>query len=633
MFNKYFLKKRKARSLEIEEVSHAIPVENVQESRTVGKPISGEGMNLLRYFVLLIFAFLALRVFYLQVVKGSYYGEMSRENRTRFALIRAPRGIIYDRNGKKLVRNVPSFDMVVIPSDLPKDSAERLKEEKDLASFLGMNDQSVSVIVESQDLNSFNPVLIKENISEEEALIFSERRAHLLGFSLDQTAVRFYEDGNYFSSVMGYSGKITKDELGDHPDYFMTDYIGKTGLESSYEQYLRGIHGKQKVEVDSSGNIKKNLGIEPPVNGNDLYLSLDADLSKKIQDSLQEMLSTTGTKTAAAVAIDPRDGGVLAVVNLPSYDNNLFAKGISQEDYQKLITDENKPMFSRSISGEYAPGSTFKPIVAAAALQEKTISAGTTVDCNGGIHIGSYNFPDWKTHGLTDVKKAIAESCDVFFYSVGGGWGDISKLGMDRMKKYANYFGLGKPTGIDIPGEASGLIPDESWKQTKIGERWYVGDDYHCAIGQGFDTATPLQIANMAATVANGGKVYQPHIVDEIAMPDGTKKKVEPKIMSQNFISPSNMEIVREGMRMTVSSDSGSARQLADVKVAVAGKTGTAQFGGEGKTHGWFISFAPFDNPEIAMAVLVEGGGEGHSTAVPVTKEVLKWYFEDRNKQ
>jgi penicillin-binding protein 2 len=632
MFNKFFLKKRKERSLEIEEVSHAISMGDTQETRAIGKPISGEGMSLLRFLVLLVFTLLAFRVIYLQVVKGSYYTEMSRENRTRFALIRAPRGIIYDRNGEKLVRNVPSFDMVVIPVDLPKDPSERMKEEKDVASFLGMNDQAVSVIVESQDLNSLNPVLIKENISEEEALIFSERRTHLLGFALDQTAVRFYEDGNYFSSVMGYSGKITKEELADHPDYFMTDYVGKTGLEARYEKYLRGVHGKQKVEVDSSGNIKKNLGVESPVNGDDLYLSLDAELSKKIQDSLQDMLLNTGTKTAAAVAIDPRNGGVLAVVNLPAYDNNLFAKGISQEDYQKLITDESKPMFNRSISGEYAPGSTFKPIVAAAALQEKTISAGTTVDCGGAIHIGSYNFPDWKTHGLTDVRKAIAESCDVFFYSVGGGWGDISKLGMDRMKKYANFFGLGKPTGIDIPGEASGLIPDESWKRDVIGERWYVGDDYHCAIGQGFDTATPLQIANMAASVANGGKVYQPHIVDEIAKPDGTKEKVEPKIISQNFISPSNMEIVREGMRMTVSSEGGSAKQLADLKVAVAGKTGTAQFGGEGKTHGWFISFAPFENPEIAMAVLVEGGGEGHSTAVPVTKEVLKWYFEERNK-
>jgi penicillin-binding protein 2 len=345
------------------------------------------------------------------------------------------------------------------------------------------------------------------------------------------------------------------------------------------------------------------------------------------------MLEQTGTKTAAAVAIDPRNGEVLAIVSLPSYDNNLFAKGISQEDYKALISDENKPMFNRAISGEYPPGSTFKPLVAAAALEEKTINSGTSVNCGGGIHVGSYNFPDWKTHGSTDVRKAIAESCDVFFYSVGGGWGDIPALGIDRIKKYADLFGLGKAGGLDIPGEAEGFIPDQSWKQKKLGERWYVGDDYHCAIGQGFDTATPLQIANMTATIANGGSVYRPHLVEKIVKPNGTEQEIGSQVLNKNFISKSNMDIVREGMRETIASSSGSARQLADLKVAVAGKTGTAQYGTEGKTHGWFASFAPFDNPEIAMAVLVEGGGEGHSTAVPVTKEVYQWYFGERDKK
>ncbi|MFA5925717.1 MAG: penicillin-binding protein 2 [Parcubacteria group bacterium] len=619
--------------MEIEEVSHSNSSVDPQEAPSIGKPISEEGLRLLKFLVFFVFVFLAGRVFFLQVVKGDYYTEMSKENRTRYVLINAPRGIVYDRNGKKLVRNIPSFDAVAIPADLPKDASERAKEEREIASFLGMNDQGVSVIVESQDLNSFNPILIKENVSEEEALIFSERKSHLSGFMLDQTAVRYYEDGNYFSSIMGYSGKITKEELEKNPDYYMTDYVGKTGLEASYEKYLRGVSGKQKVEVDSSGNIKKNLGVDSPVNGDDLHLTLDADLQKKIQDSLQNMLSTTGTKTAAAVAIDPRDGGILATVNLPSYDNNLFAKGISQEDYQKLITDEDKPMFNRSISGEYAPGSTFKPLVAAAALQEGTINAGTTLNCPGEINIGSYRFPDWKTHGAMDIRNAIAESCDVFFYAVGGGWGDIPALGIDRIKKYADLFGFGSPLGIDIPGEASGLIPNQEWKQNRFNEKWYVGDDYHCSIGQGFDTATPLQLADMTATVANGGKVYQPHVVGGIVKPDGSEEKIGSKIINQNFISPSNMNVVREGMRMTVSSEHGSAMQLNDLKVAVAGKTGTAQFGGEGKTHGWFISFAPYDNPEIAMAVLVEGGGEGHSTAVPVTKEVYKWYFEERNKQ
>jgi penicillin-binding protein 2 len=319
------------------------------------------------------------------------------------------------------------------------------------------------------------------------------------------------------------------------------------------------------------------------------------------------------------------------LVNLPSYDNNMFAKGISLDDYKTLITDPDKPMFNRAISGEYPPGSTFKLLVASAALQEGTITPSTTLDCPAAINIGSYRFPDWKTHGLTDVRKAIAESVDIFFYAIGGGWNGITGIGIDKIKKYADEFGLGRTLGIDIPGEAPGLVPDQAWKQNKLGEHWYVGDDYHCAIGQGFITATPLQIANYTAAVANGGTVYKPHLVTSIKKNDGTEEKIEPETLNRNFISESNLEVVREGMRQTVIS--GTAQPLKELPVQVAGKTGTAQFGGENKTHGWFTSFAPYDKPQIALAVLVEGGGEGFSTAEPVTKEVYQWYFEDRNKK
>jgi penicillin-binding protein 2 len=625
----YLHKKSRGRSFEIEEVSRSL--DSQDEEVMLKKPIPETGLVFFRYAVIIVFLLLLSRVFYLQVVKGSFYSGIAQENRIRFVSLKAPRGIIFDRNGKRLVQNISSFDAVAVPADLSRDAREREEDEKELAGIFNMNDQNVRTIVESQNMEMLEPILIKENISQEEALIFTEKKAGLKGFYLDQTAIRQYEDGSYFSSIMGYSGKIGRDELDKNKDYLMTDSIGKTGLEYSYEKYLRGRHGRQEVEVDSEGNIKKNFGVKAPVNGDDLYLSIDADFQNKITDSLSNMLAQTETKTAAAVAIDPQNGEVLALVNLPSYDNNLFAEGISREDYQSLIGDESKPMFNRAISGEYPPGSTFKPVVAAAALEEKIISPETSVNCSGGIHIGSYNFPDWKTHGVTDVRKAIAESCDVFFYSIGGGWGDISGLGIDRIKKYADLFGLGQILGIDIPGEAKGLIPDQFWKQSRIGEKWYIGDDYHCAIGQGFDTATPLQLANLTASLANGGIVYRPHIVRKIQKSDNSEEEINPKIINKNFISPSNMEVVRQGMRQTITS--GSARQLNDLPVSVAGKTGTAQFGSEGKTHGWFVSFVPYDNPQIAMAILVEGGGEGSSTAVPVTKEIYKWYFEERNKK
>ncbi|MDD5489778.1 MAG: penicillin-binding protein 2 [Candidatus Moranbacteria bacterium] len=629
ILNKFFKNRRQGKGIEIEEVTN-FGDGSQREEMLISEPIDSWGFRFFRLVAILVFAALAVRVFYLQVLKGDFYNQLAKDNRMRYVDIKAPRGIIFDRNGRELVRNVPSFDAIFIPADFSKDAAQKNNEIKSVAEILGMNDQNVAAITNSQDADSLNPVLVKSNISEEEALVFSEKKSELEGFYLDRTAVRQYENGAVFSPVVGYTGKINPGELKDHSDYLLTDYIGKMGLEESYEKYLRGVNGKQKVEVDSSGNIKKNLGTENPINGSDLHLGLDADLQEKIEERLENMFSQTGTKTAAAVAINPKNGEILALVSLPGFDNNLFSQGISSEDYGKLLGDENKPMFNRAISGEYPPGSTLKPLVAAAALQEKTISPDTTVDCGGGIRIGSYNFPDWKTHGLTDVRKAIAESCDVFFYTVGGGWQDVPALGIDRIKKYADLFGLGKILGIDIPGETSGLMPDQSWKLNKIGERWYQGDDFHSAIGQGFDTVTPLQLANYIAAIANGGTVYRPHFASYVKKNDGTEEKINPEVLNKNFISPSNISVVREGMRQTVVS--GTAQSLKDLPVEAAGKTGTAQFGSENKTHGWFVSFAPYDDPEIAMAVLVEGGGEGHSTAVPVTKEVLDWYFGERKK-
>ena len=627
MFENYFNKKRQLRGAEIDEITENSS--DLDETRVVGSAVSGGRLKIFRVIVFVFFALLAARVFYLQIARGGYYSELSRENRVRSIVIKAPRGIIYDRNGKKLVNNVPSFDLIAIPADIPKDQNLKKQEMADIAEMFGMNSQNIEVIVGSQNESSMNPVLIKENVSQDESLIFAEKYLNLKGFALDQTAVRQYEDGPYFSSFIGYSGKISKDDLAAHPDYLMTDYIGKTGVEYGYEKNLRGVNGKQEVEVDSAGNIQKDFGITEPVPGSDLVLGIDADLQKKLQDSLQAKLDETGTKTAAAVAIDPRNGEILAMVNLPSYDNNLFAKGISADDYQKLMSDPDKPMFNRSISGEYPPGSTFKPLVAAAALQEGTITPSTTLDCPAAINIGSYSFPDWKTHGLTDVRKAIAESVDIFFYAVGGGWNNITALGIDKIHEYADKFGLGRKLGIDIPGEASGLIPTQQWKQDKIGERWYLGDDYHCAIGQGFVTATPLQLANYIAAIANGGTVFQPHFVDLIKKVDGSVEKVNPVVLNKNFISSANLQVVREGMRQTVLS--GTAQPLKDLPVEVAGKTGTAQFGsGNEREHGWFVSFAPYNNPTIAMAVLVEGGGEGFSTAEPVTHDVYQWYFGGR---
>lgn len=629
MLGNIFQKKKTLKGAEIEDSIMTITQE---EKALIETPYRRRGIDGLWYLMAAAVIILALRVFYLDVIKGEYYSELSRGNRIRALVIKAPRGKILDKFGSALVSNVPSTDVVIIPSDLPEKYEERKLLAQTLSGILHMEEGDIETAIGSQNLKSLDPVLLKENISQEEALILAERARSLPGISIENTAIRKYENSVMFSPIIGYEGKITREEMAKNPGYSMTDYIGKTGLEKYYEKELKGKNGAKQVEVDSLGNIKKNLGSIDPQAGNDLVLNIDEGLQKKLYDSMASVLEQTGTKTAAAVAIDPRNGGVLAMVSLPSYDNNLFAQGISNEDYQKIINDKNLPLFNRVIAGEYPPGSTLKPAVAAAALMEGTIKEDTKVnDSSGAINLGSWRFGDWKTHGIVDVKKAIAESCDVFFYSLGGGYGGIQGLGMDRMKEYENLFGLGSPTGIDIQGESIGLIPSEQWKLEKLGEKWYIGDSYHSAIGQGFITVTPLQLANYIAAVANGGTLYEPHIVSRVKKSDGSPEIVNPKIVRQNFIPDSVLNIVREGMRQTVTG--GTSQNLKDLPVAVAGKTGTAEFGGEGKTHGWFVSFAPYENPEIAMAVLVEGGGEGHSTAVPITKDVLKWYFTPTPKQ
>jgi len=611
------------------EIEDSIMTITEKEEAIIERPFKRKNLKIVWIIAMIFFGVLLARIFYLDVIKGSYYAELSKGNRVRMILLKAPRGKILDKFGNILVSNVSSVDAVIVPSDLPENPEEKNNVIDKLSQILGVEKDKILFAVLSQPGNSINAVLVKENISQEQVLILAEKYKQLPGLVLENSGIRKYENGFMFSSFVGYDGKITKEELGANPGYYMTDYIGKTGLEKQYEKDLRGAHGARQVEVDSMGNIKKDLGIINPESGSDLVLNIDEGLQKKISDSLATYLEKSGTKTAAAVAIDPRTGGILAMVSLPGYDNNLFAKGISGDEYRSLIGDKNLPLFNRAVNGEYPPGSTLKPAVASAALAEGTVTPETTVaDSSGAIYVGSWRFGDWKTHGTVDMRKAIAESCDVYFYALGGGYGGISGLGMDKMKKYENLFGFGEITGVDLPSEKSGFIPSEQWKKDTLGERWYIGDSYHSAIGQGFITATPIQLANYTAAIANGGTLYSPHIVNKIKKSNGEEKIIRSEVIRKNFISSEILKVVREGMRQTVTE--GSARSLNALPIEVAGKTGTAQFGTEDKTHGWFISFAPYENPEIAMVVLSEGGGEGSSSGVPVTKEVFDWYFGNR---
>lgn len=622
MFERYFNKKRIGRGIDIED---SIMTVTEKEEAMIEVPFKRKNVTFSWYLIILFFLVLLGRIFYLDNIRGEYYQDISKGNRIKKIIIKAPRGKILDKYGQILVKNIPSIDAVAIPKELPDNAEDKNRVIKKISEIFNLDNEEIAAKAKSWDGKSTNPVLIKENISNDQMLIMIENRAELEGVYLEKTAIRNYENSSIFSHIIGYDGKITQEELEENPNYLMTDYIGKTGLEKSYEKYLRGVDGADQIEVDAAGEIKKEIGIINPQPGSDLILNIDGGLQKKIYDSLTSVMEKSGDKTAAAVAINPKNGGILAMVSLPSFDNNMFAKGISNNEYQSLVSNSDLPLFNRVIKGEYPPGSTIKPALAAAALSEGTINEDTSVNCTGGISVGSFHFGDWKTHGVTDIRKAIAESCDTFFYSVGGGYGNIAGLGMEKMKKYDELFGFGEATGVDLSGEMNGFIPSVEWKMEKFNEKWYIGNSYHASIGQGYITATPIQLANYISAIANGGTLYSPKIVSRIKLNNGEEKIISPEVIRKKFISDDVMKIVREGMRQTV--ESGSAQSLKTLSVPVAGKTGTAQFGTEDKTHAWFVSFAPYDNPEIAMAVLVEGGGEGSSPAVPMTKEVYDYYF------
>ena len=629
-FSKYKIKKSSRETIEPEEIFLDSDSGNEQKME---RQFYNQYFIWLGRIIFLILAIIVIRAGQLQIVQGGHWREIAEENRIRLTPIKSDRGIIYDRNLIQLVENKPCLDLIITPADLPKDNLEKEKVIAQISELIQEPVEKIKNLIIKNGSRDYSSHLIKKNISYELALLIESKYSELPAVKIEKNAVRSYIDGEIFSHLVGYNSKINSEDLKIHPEYFLTDQIGRQGLEKIYEKELRGIYGAQKIEVDSLGLIKRSIAKKEPSAGNNLVLSIDFELQKKIYQTLEERLKKLKLKKAVAIAIDPRNGQVLSLVSLPSFDNNLFAYKLSRDDYNSLIGNPDNPLFNRAIAGSYPPGSTVKPLIAAAALEEKIISPSEKINCHGYLNIINqydpsiiYKFPDWKVHGSTDVIKAIAESCNVFFYTVGGGFENVKGLGVERIKKYANLFGFGNILEIDLPGEISGLIPDKEWKKEIKEESWYVGDTYHLSIGQGDISATPLQIALLTATIANDGILFQPQTVDKIV--DGENnliQDIQPKIIRQNFISLENIQTVQKGMRQAVIS--GSALSMSSLNFKSAGKTGTAQFGSENKTHSWFTCYAPYENPEIALVVLIEEGGEGHYAALPVAKEVLDWYF------
>lgn len=586
-----------------------------------------EDKDINKFYILIVLglSILFIRSIYLQTSKGDYYRNIAEGNRLRVQPIKASRGIIYDRNKIPLVKNLPRFSLSIIPADLPKDKNLKQETLTKLSQILKKPLSDLENLLKDILSYSYQPVAVEDNLDYNTALALKIESQKLQGIILNTENRREYLSGNEFSHVLGYLGKISPDEWSQKKDeYLVNDYLGKTGLEFFYEKQLKGVDGKKEIEVDSLGKEKRVVSIQPPIKGQNLISTIDEGLQKVLESSLE----SARPQKATAIALDPRNGEILAIVSYPNFDNNQFSQGIKPEDYQKLNNDKNQPFLFRAISGEYPSGSTIKLVISAAALEEKIIDEQTKIHSTGGIQVGDWFFGDWKPggHGWVNVISALANSVNTFFYYVGGGYENFKGLGLDNIVKYTKLFGLDKKTGIDLPNESTGFVPTQKWKEEVKKEPWYPGDTYHLSIGQGDLLVTPLQVADYTMVIANGGTLYWPHLAKEfIDSENNQTTEIKPQSIRQNFIDPKNIEIVRKGLREAVIS--GSARAMADLPVKVGAKTGTAEVGGNKSPHAWFTCFAPYDNPEIVITILVENGVEGSTVALPVAKKVLSWYF------
>lgn len=587
------------------------------------------------------------RLIYLQAGQGEHYRQLAENNRLRSKPILAERGIIYDRNFTPLVANIPIFSLLLVPQDLPKEPVQREEVLQKISALSGLPLEELKEKITDTQTASFRSISLRENLDYQTAMLLTIKSADLPGVNLDRGYNRLYSYTNSFTvtstpikkslsslaHLLGYMGKLNKDELTLNKDYLPTDYIGKTGLEKSYENILRGKYGLKRVEVDALGKEKNTVTETPPEVGKSLILSLDFNYQQKLEEILKNNLRAAGKKRGSAIVLNAQNGEILALVNLPSFDSNLFAQGISSVDYQKLLTDSDAPLFSRAWSGNYPSGSVIKPIISAAAMAEGIITRNTTFLSTGGLQVESWFFPDWKAggHGPTNVIKALAESVNTFFYIIGGGFEKTHGLGLDKISLYLKKFGLGNTLGVDLPNESAGFIPTREWKEDAKHEPWYIGDTYNISIGQGDLLVTPLQVAAYTAAIANGGTLYRPHLVSAALDPvNKVQYNVPNQTLAKNIVADNYLAIVREGMHAAVAG--GSARSLYDLPVEVAAKTGTAQWSKKAPTHAWFTSFAPYRNPKIVITVMIEEGGEGSTIAAPVAKEFYAWWA-NRQKQ
>ena len=600
--------------------------------------------------IVLVFTGLTIRLWDLQVVTGNHYRDLAEQNRVLRLPVEAERGTIVDRNGRVLARNLPGFAVTVIPFDVPRAKQDDLARR--LSPLVSRTPADVYNAIDVQRArNPYEPVKISlKPVARDIALLLSERGEMFPGVRVEAESIRSYADAVLYSPLLGYVGPVTEDEFATlrEKGYLQTDLTGRTGLELEYENWLRGQYGWREIERDAAQREIKQLAYSPPTTGNTVRLTIDDRLQKLIEAELKKGVDQDLFTQAVGIAMNPQNGEILAMYSNPGYDNNWFINGITPEQMALLNGDDRHPLVNKAIGDIYPPGSTFKMVTGLSALNEGIANRNTIVNVTSNVlTVDGYRFYDWRAHGTLDFVNGFAHSSDIYFYTLGGGNPNTGRAGVgpDAIYHYGSELGFGKKTGIDLPGEATGIMPSPEWKLQAFDEPWTIGNTYHESIGQGFVAVTPLQLLNAYAIVANGGTFYQPHLLKDVVGPQGDVVFTQqPKVVRKVDIKPENLTLLRESARRVVTI--GHA-YMPGLKLPIAGKTGTAEFGSaNGKDsagrnllgfHNWFVSFMPKqDNTdptaEIAMVIFTFNSSKSVcdsciNPAVTMTQKVYEAYF------
>lgn len=594
-------------------------------------PLRSRSMLFVGLAVALVGAILFGRIFYLGVTKGEAYAKRAELNLDKVDRTPAPRGQILDRNGKILADNRAVFSARLDVKEFLQNTSLEDETLKEIEKVLGLGEEEVwhRINDKNPDLDlALEPVVLSEDLSQAELLALKE--ANLPTIEVEESYKRLYPDGPAASPFLGYVGLVTGDELKADPKLTGEDYSGKSGVEAFYNDSLIGTPGID-VELRNAKGQSLGQGEKRQAEiGKPLHLTIDADFQNYFYDRLASGLRSLGRTTGSGLAIDPKTGEILAMVNLPSFDGNIFSDKSKKAERQELLTSPLRPLFNRTIGGVYTPGSTIKPLVGVAALKEGVIDPNRSIFSPGYLDVPNpYNpdkpsrFLDWRYQGYVNLYSALAQSSNVYFYTVGGGAFDIKGLGISRLRDWWGKFGLGSLTGIDLPGEAKGFLPSADWKEKNGRGAWLLGDTYNASIGQGDLLVTPVQLLDYIGAIANGGKLLTPHLNKDA----GVSSRAD-----LTYLAPQITE-AQKGMRLTVTSGLGTAKLLNDLPFTSAGKTGSAQIENNQAENAFFVGYAPYEDPQIAILVLIERSKEGSLNAVPIAKDVLAWYYEHRIKK